>query len=125
MSIQTVPSKSTEPSRLDATTLLKGKDSRLEVLSAVPLVLSTPVGLLAEQNITDKKYLFVRNIQDLAEGMTIEPLPLEGWETELVGLIRPSRVIIRGEELLNMEQVEYEMILQCSGNGRTQYRGIP
>jgi sulfite oxidase len=125
MSIQTVPSKSTEPSRLDATTLLKGKDSRLEVLSAVPLVLSTPVGLLAKQTITDKKYLFVRNIQDLAEGMTIEPLPPEGWETELVGLIRPSRVIIRGEELLKMDQVEYEMILQCSGNGRAQYRGIP
>jgi DMSO/TMAO reductase YedYZ molybdopterin-dependent catalytic subunit len=88
-------------------------------------VLSTPVGLLAEQIITDKKYLFVRNIQDLAEGMTLEPLPLEGWETEMVGLIRPSRVVIRPEELLKMDQVEYEMILQCSGNGRTQYRGIP
>ena len=103
----------------------RGKDRRLELLSAVPLVLSTPVGLLAEQIITDKKYLFVRNIQDLAEGMTLEPLPLEGWETEMVGLIRPSRVVIRPEELLKMDQVEYEMILQCSGNGRTQYRGIP
>src|ERR1700733_4941408 len=106
-------------------TLLKGKDSRLEVMSAVPLVLSTPVGLLAKQTITDKKYLFVRNIQDLAEGMTLEPLPLEGWETELVGLIKPFRVVIRAEELLKMGQVEYEMILQCSGNGRSQYRGIP
>src|SRR5580692_11937500 len=105
--------------------LLMGKDRRLEVMSAVPLVLSTPVGLLAEQIITDKKYLFVRNIQDLAKGMTLEPLLLEGWETELVGLIRPFRVVIRGEELLGMEQVEYEMILQCSGNGRSQYKGIP
>jgi len=94
-------------------------------MSAVPLVLSTPVGLLAKQTITDKKYLFVRNIQDLAEGMTLEPLPLEGWETELVGLIKPFRVVIRAEELLKMGQVEYEMILQCSGNGRSQYRGIP
>ena len=24
-----------------------------------------------------------------------------------------------------MDQVEYEMILQCSGNGRSQYPGIP
>jgi sulfite oxidase len=125
MPARTVPNKSTGPGGLNVTTLLKGKDRRLEVLSAVPLVLSTPVTLLAEQTVTDKKYLFVRNIQDLPKGVTIEPLPLEGWVTELVGLIRPSRVIIRGEELLKMEQVEYEMILQCSGNGRTQYRGIP
>jgi DMSO/TMAO reductase YedYZ molybdopterin-dependent catalytic subunit len=88
-------------------------------------VLGTPIGLLAEQRITGKKYLFVRNIQDLVEGMTIEPLPLEDWETELVGLIRPSRVIIHTEELAKMDQVEYEMVLQCSGNGRSQYRGIP
>jgi sulfite oxidase len=125
MSTRTALSKSTEPRSAEVAPWIEGKDRRLEVMSAVPLVLSTPVGLLAEHRITDKKYLFVRNIQDLAEGMTIEPLPLVGWETELVGLIRPSRVIIRGEELLKMDQVEYEMILQCSGNGRSQYRGIP
>ena len=125
MSTRPSLSKPTRPRSPEVATWIKGKDKRLEVMSAVPLVLSTPVGLLAEQRITDKKYLFVRNIQDLAEGMTIEPLPLKGWETELVGLIRPSRVIIRCEELLEMEQVEYEMILQCSGNGRTQYPGIP
>jgi hypothetical protein len=47
-------------------------------MSGVPSVLSTPVGLLAEHRITDKKYLFVRDVQDLAKGMTMEPLPLEG-----------------------------------------------
>ena len=121
----TGPGKSIGPGKTQAGALIEGKDKRLEVLSAVPLVVSTPVGLLAEERITDKKYLFIRNIQDLAQGMTSEPLPLEGWETELVGLIRPSRVIIHAEELRNMDQVEYEMILQCSGNGRTQYQGIP
>jgi len=110
---------------IESSDWIKGIDPRLEVMNAVPLVLSTPVGLLAENRITDKKYLFVRNIQDLAEGMTMEPLPLEGWEIELNGLIRPFRVIIRAEDLLEMEQVEYEMILQCSGNGRNQYLGIP
>ena len=68
---------------------IDGIDRRLEVMSEVPLVLSTPVRLLAENRVTDKKYLFVRNIQDFAEGMTMEPLSLEGWEIELVGLIRP------------------------------------
>jgi len=125
MSTQAAPSKKTEPHGEEVTRLIEGKDERLKVMSAVPLVLSTPLGLLAEQRVTDKKYLFVRNIQDLPQGMTLEPLPLKGWETELVGLIRPFRVVIRGEELLGMDQVEYEMILQCSGNGRSQYKGVP
>jgi sulfite oxidase len=103
---------------------INGIDKRLEVMSAKPLVLSTPVSLLAEKRITDKEYLFVRNIQDLAEGMTMEPLPLEGWEIELTGLIRPFRVVIPAEDLPKMQQVEYEMILQCSGNGRNEYTGI-
>ena len=103
---------------------VEGKDSRLELLSADPLVLSTPVELLAEHRVTDKKYLFVRNVQGLAAGMTIEPLPLDGWEIELSGLIRPSGLVIRGEDLLATPQVELEMILQCSGNGRTQYSGV-
>jgi sulfite oxidase len=125
MATQPALIKSTARRGPEAAKWIKGKDRRLEVMSEVPLVLSTPVGLLAEQAITDKKYLFVRNIQDLDKGMTLEPLPLKGWETELVGLIKPFRVVIRAEELLNMEQVEYEMILQCSGNGRSQYRDIP
>src|ERR1700730_6098972 len=125
MSSKDALTKQTQTQGPTVASLLMGKDRRLEVMSAVPLVLSTPVGLLAEQRITDKKYLFVRNIQDLAKGMTLEPLPLEGWETELVGLIKPFRVVIRAEELLSMDQVEYEMILQCSGNGRSQYQGIP
>jgi sulfite oxidase len=109
----------------DGSGWIEGIDSRLEVMSPKPLVLSTPVGLLGEHRITPKGYLFVRNIQDLAEGMTMEPLPLAGWEIELTGLITPSRVVIRAEDLPQMEQVEHEMILQCSGNGRNQYRNIP
>jgi sulfite oxidase len=103
---------------------IKGIDPRLEVMSAVPLVLSTPVKLLAENRITDAKYVFVRNIQDLVEGMTMEPVPLQGWEIELVGLIHPYRVLIKAEDLLELTQVECEMILQCSGNGRNEYGGI-
>lgn len=103
---------------------IDGIDPRLEVMSAVPLVLSTPVHLLGEHRITPTEYLFVRNIQDLDEAMTMAPLPLDGWTIELSGLIRPYRVVIRAEDLLEMEQVEYEMILQCSGNGRNEYTGI-
>ncbi|MEO8811468.1 MAG: molybdopterin-dependent oxidoreductase [Caulobacteraceae bacterium] len=103
---------------------IKGIDPRLEVMSAAPLVLSTPVAMLGEQRITPKEYVFVRNIQDLPEGMTMEPLPLTGWQIELTGLIRPDRLLIDARDLSKMEQVEYEMILQCSGNGRNEYGNI-
>jgi DMSO/TMAO reductase YedYZ molybdopterin-dependent catalytic subunit len=104
---------------------IEGKDSRLEVLSPSPLVLSTPVALLAGSRITDKESMFVRNIQDVAEAHSLESPPIEGWEIELTGLIGPSQLVIHAEELLAMDQVEYEMVLQCSGNGRSQYQGTP
>ena len=106
-------------------TIPEGKDPRLIVLSEHPLVLETPLSLLAGERITDKRRLFVRDVQDLDGGLTTKPLPIEGWEIELGGLIMPSRVVIRAEELLKMAQVEHEMVLECSGNGRANYGGIP
>ena len=91
---------SDEQTKLAHENWIEGIDPRLEVMNAVPLVLSTPVHLLAENRITDKNYLFVRNIQDLVKGMTMEPVPLDGWTIELTGLIRPFRVVIRAEDLL-------------------------
>jgi DMSO/TMAO reductase YedYZ molybdopterin-dependent catalytic subunit len=103
---------------------IEGVDPRLDVMSPKPLVLSTPVHLLNKDRITDKSILFIRNIQDLDIGMTMEPVPLDGWEIELTGLIRPFRVKLKATDLPDMEQVEYEMILQCSGNERNEYGGI-
>ena len=53
---------------------IEGIDPRLEVLSAAPLVLQTPVELLAGQRITDKSALFVRNCQDLDTALTLDPV---------------------------------------------------
>ena len=104
---------------------IAGTGPRLEVLSTAPLVLQTPVDLLAGRRITDKSVLFVSNCQNLDDALTLDPVPLEGWQIELDGLIRPGRVVISAEDLLDMDQVEYEMVLQCSGNGRSRYPGIP
>ena len=104
---------------------IEGIDPRLEVLSAAPLVLQTPVELLAGHRITDKSALFVRNCEDLDTALTLDPVPLDGWEIELVGLIGPQPVVIPAEALRGMEQIDCEMVLQCSGNGRSEYAGIP
>lgn len=101
-------------------TSVEGKDARLEVLSESPTVLETPHALLVEHAVTPASKLFVRNVQRLPASVTAELLPLQDWTFELAGLIdRP--VPIAGEELLGMDQVEYEMVLQCSGNGRTRF----
>jgi DMSO/TMAO reductase YedYZ molybdopterin-dependent catalytic subunit len=103
----------------------EGKDPSLVVLSESPLVLETPLSLLAGERITDKRRLFVRDVQDLKEALNLRPMPIEGWEIVLSGLISPPRLIIRAEELLKMEQVEHEMVLECAGNGRANFGGIP
>jgi sulfite oxidase len=100
--------------------LIPGKDERLGTLSAAPIVLETLHSLLAGHTITPTPIVFVRNIQQLPEGLTLEPLPLANWDFELAGLI-DEPVTILGEELLDMEQVEYEMVLQCSGNSRSKF----
>lgn len=101
-------------------TSIEGKDARLEILSENPVVLETPHALLAEDAVTPASNLFVRNVQRLPAGMSAELLPLKDWTFELAGLI-DQPVTIAGEELLGMDQVEYEMVLQCSGNGRARF----
>jgi len=100
--------------------LAEWKDERLRILSEAPIVLETPLSLLAEHTVTPKPILFVRNVQQMPEGRTLEPLQLADWDIVLAGLIGEP-VTIRGSELLEMEQVEHEMVLQCSGNGRSKF----
>jgi sulfite oxidase len=100
--------------------LIEGKDKRLTILSETPLVMETPHSLLAGHTVTPKQVLFVRNVQPLPEGLALQSLPLANWEMELAGLI-DHRVTIRGEELGGTEQVEHEMVLQCSGNSRMKF----
>lgn len=109
-----------EPLTEEVAQLVEGKDGRLIVRSAAPIVLETPLSLLATHNITPIQVLFVRNLQQLPEGLTLKPLPLTDWDFELAGFI-DEPMTIRGEELLGMEQVEHEMVLQCSGNGRAKF----
>lgn len=105
--------------------ILDGKDPRMIVLSEHPLVLEPPLSLLARERVTDIRRLFVRDVQDLDSSLTTKPVPDKNWEIELGGLITPARVIVRVQDLLKMDQVEYEMVLECSGNGRSNFGGIP
>jgi DMSO/TMAO reductase YedYZ molybdopterin-dependent catalytic subunit len=97
--------------------LIPGKHASLIVHGAQPAEIETPLKLLREHRLTPKELLFVRNNQNLTGSLTLEPAKAEGWKIELSGLLnRPAMFDVAA--LTEMEQVDREIVLQCSGNGR-------
>lgn len=103
-----------------AAQLIAGKDQRLIVLKDRPAVIETPLEFLLKPGPTPADLLFVRNNQQPENAATMQPLPLAGWKIELSGLINRN-LVIDATELTDMDQVEHEMVLQCSGNGRSLF----
>lgn len=115
-----VPAHALDGQSQAADTVLPGKNPRLVVHTAAPAVLETPLDLLAQDRITPIDALFVRNVQHSAALLTIKPASLAGWKIELAGLVdRPQTINARLLE--DLEQVAVEMVLQCSGNGRSLF----
>lgn len=104
----------------DASTLVTGKDKRLLVLKKFPAVFETPLPLLAENSVTPKSLLFVRNNQQPDDAATLAPSAQSQWSVKLTGGISKS-VTVSLQQLRDMEMTEYEMVLQCSGNGRALF----
>ena len=125
MALQNGQRNPTGPRGAGAAGLIEGKDGRLEVLPTEPLVLETPVRLLAGERITDKKYLFVRNIQDLARGHDHGTPPTGRLGDRVDRADQSLRESSFAPKICpRWKQVEHEMVLQCSGNGRNEYGGI-
>ncbi|HEY2840766.1 MAG TPA: sulfite oxidase [Pirellulales bacterium] len=100
-----------------AATMIAGKDARLVVHLAEPPEIETPLALLRESRVTPVSLLFVRSNQPMAGAGTLAPLSAAGWKIEIAGL-RDGPAEIALDDLAGLEQVEVEMVLQCSGNGR-------
>jgi DMSO/TMAO reductase YedYZ molybdopterin-dependent catalytic subunit len=100
-----------------AADVISGKHAGLIVHGAQPAEIETPLALLREHRLTPKELLFVRNNQTLKDSLTLQGVPLKGWNIELAGLLnRPA--VFDAATLVDMEQVDHEIVLQCSGNGR-------
>lgn len=104
----------------DASSLIKGKDKRLLVLKPFPAVLETPLELLTENQLTPKSLLFVRNNQQPEDSATLAPSPSKEWTVNFTGDLN-RKLSVSLAELREMEMTEYEMVLQCSGNGRSLF----
>lgn len=99
---------------------VEGKDQRLVVLKAFPAVLETPTTLLTKDPLTPVDLLFVRNNQQPEDAGTTTAPSLAGWKIELAGLLSKP-LTFDAAELATLQQTEYEMVLQCSGNSRSLY----
>lgn len=99
---------------------IPGKDARLIVHSAKTGELETPLELLREKAITPKELLFIRNNQVLPEDLTLIAAEEDAWQVELSGLLdKPAKITV--VELKKLPQIDVELVLQCSGNGRARY----
>ena len=103
-----------------ADALIQGKDPRLIVHTTEPLVLETPCELLAGEGTTPMPLVFVRNVQPHDGTATLAPGEAAGWKLEIGGLVDKAHTI-DVEALAKLEQVEHEMVLQCSGNSRSLF----
>lgn len=106
--------------RAQPAVVIAGKDPGLITHTAKPLVMETPMELLAKDAVTPTSRLFVRNNFDFTEGLTLDPRPVDGWTISLTGLL-DKPVELRAAELMKMDQESVEMVVQCSGNGRSLY----
>jgi DMSO/TMAO reductase YedYZ molybdopterin-dependent catalytic subunit len=104
----------------NAAEFIAGKDRRLIVYNAKVGEIETPLELLRDHRITPKELLFVRNNQVFPGSLTLKPGNLAGWKIELTGLVHAPRTI-NASELERLEQVEQELVLQCSGNSRSRF----
>ncbi len=90
-----------------------GKDPRLNVITATPPNVETPLPLLAAA-LTPVELMFMRNHQALP---AVDPA---AWRLSIEGLVeRPLSVSLA--ELLAMPQRSVTAVLECSGNGRTAF----
>jgi sulfite oxidase len=104
----------------DASALIAGKDKRLLVLKKFPAVFETPLPLLTENFITPKSLLFIRNNQQPDDAATCAPSVHTDWSVNFTGGIN-KQLTVSLQQLREMEITEYEMVLQCSGNGRSLF----
>lgn len=111
------PTAEASKSTATAASLISGKDARLTVHNPKAPEIETPLELLRAHRLTPKELLFVRNNHTLAGTLSLEPWSGSDWNVELTGMVEFPRTITL-ERLRSLPQVECEMVVQCSGNGR-------
>jgi sulfite oxidase len=101
-----------------------GKSPELVVLGDKPLVVETPAHLLDDE-VTPIGVHYIRNNGQIPE----PPADPEVWELAIDGEVDTPLSLTLGELRERFENVTHNLVLECGGNGRTQFvppaRGNP
>jgi DMSO/TMAO reductase YedYZ molybdopterin-dependent catalytic subunit len=108
----------------NATLEFPGKSPELVVIGDRPLVAETPAHLLDDE-VTPTAVHYIRNNGQIPE----PPADPDGWELTVDGEVATPLTLTLGELKERFENVSYNLVLECGGNGRTQFvpaaRGNP
>jgi DMSO/TMAO reductase YedYZ molybdopterin-dependent catalytic subunit len=101
-----------------------GKSSALVVIGDRPLVAETPAHLL-DDDVTPIEVHYIRNNGQIPE----PPADLDAWELSVDGEVETPLALTLGELRDRFENVTLQLVLECGGNGRSQFvpaaRGNP
>jgi sulfite oxidase len=101
-----------------------GKSSELMVIGDRPLVAETPAYLL-DDDVTPIEVHYIRNNGEIPE----PPADPDAWEISIDGEVGTALNLTLGELKDRFENVTLQLVLECGGNGRTQFvpaaRGNP
>jgi DMSO/TMAO reductase YedYZ molybdopterin-dependent catalytic subunit len=108
----------------DAKLDLPGKSSELVVIGDRPLVAETPAHLL-DDDVTPIEVHYIRNNGEIPE----PPPDPDAWELSVDGEVETPLTLTLGDLKDRFENVTLQLVLECGGNGRTQFvpaaRGNP
>jgi sulfite oxidase len=90
--------------------------AKLVVLGDRPLVAETPASLL-DDDVTPTDKLFVRNNGQFPE----MPADAKAWKIKVDGEVNKPIEITLGELISRFENVTYQLMLECGGNGRSYF----
>jgi len=101
-----------------------GKSSDLVVIGDKPLVAETPAHLL-DDDVTPTEVHYIRNNGQIPE----PPADPDAWQITIAGEVNSPLELTLGELKSRFENVTYDLVLECGGNGRSQFvpaaRGNP
>jgi sulfite oxidase len=107
-----VPVALAQEAKLD----LPGKSSDLVVLGDKPLVAETPAHLL-DDDVTPTALHYIRNHGFIPE----PPADPDGWKITIDGEVHDPLELTLGELRSRFENVTAALVLECGGNGRSQF----
>jgi sulfite oxidase len=90
--------------------------AKLVVLGDRPLVAETPASLL-DDDVTPTDKLFVRNNGQFPE----VPADAKAWKIKIDGEVNTPMEIALGDLIAKFENVTYQLMLECGGNGRSYF----